>query len=49
MAVNLEQLAKAAGMDQLSAKAYLQAEVFPKLELALNNVSAQSSLVARND
>lgn len=39
MAVNMAQVAQASGMDQLSAKAYLQAEVFPKLELALNTVS----------
>ncbi len=37
--VNLERVARAAGMDQISAKAYLQTEVFPKLELALNTVS----------
>ena len=37
--VDVSQVAAGAGMDQLSAKAYLQDQVFPKLESALNTVS----------
>ena len=37
--VDIAQVAKDSGMDQLTAKQYLQAEVFPKLEVALNSVS----------
>merc|ERR1711957_1054269 len=36
MAVNIDQVVAQSGMDQLSAKSYLQNEVFPKLESALN-------------
>ena len=41
--VDIAQVAKDSGMDQLTAKQYLQAEVFPKLEVALNSVSLQKS------
>ena len=36
MAVNIDQVVAQSSMDQLSAKSYLQTEVFPKLESALN-------------
>ena len=37
-------LPQTASLDQVSAKEYLQLNVFPKLENALNTVSAQSTL-----
>ena len=37
--VDIQQVARESGMDQLTAKQYLQSEVFPKLEIALNSVS----------
>ena len=44
--LDLNTVAQASGMDQVSAKNYLQAEVFPKLELALNTVSFSKNLFA---
>merc|ERR1740116_417596 len=37
-AVDISAVANQAGMDQVSAKSYLQGEVFPKLESALNTL-----------
>ena len=37
--VDIAKVAKDSGMDKMTAKQYLQAEVFPKLEVALNSVS----------
>ena len=35
----MDKMLQDSGMDQISAKAYLQKEIFPSLEVALNNVS----------
>ena len=36
--IDVNKISKDSGMDQVSAKAYLQKEIFPSLEMALNNV-----------
>lgn len=43
--INMDKMLQDSGMDQMSAKAYLQKEIFPGLEVALNNVSRLISLV----
>jgi hypothetical protein len=41
--LNISKALASTSLDQVSAKEYLQAQVFPKLEVALNSVSPLDS------